>query len=409
VASAHNLAVGFHIEEKPNIAAQYCGTEFGNDTSTLESMNGVKNSTGCLNLLSRLLLGVESSDTTGLSGVRPDAASEAVSQTGAGYGRQDFGELWGLASSHHVIMRTFPALHRLMVGVGNDGADWVDRAIAKERARIDHALSFLSPICQALEQAGNVIVIKSLDHWPDLGSDLDLYTNSESADVVAIMRDRFKALTAERSWGDRLANKWNFIVPGLPELVEVHVSRLGQTGEQVAVTNSLVARASAGQFGPHTLWVPASENRLIVTTLQRMYRHFYFRLCDVADTARLVDSGTVNYDYLESLARSAGLWDGLATYLVTVSGYVESFRGESLRLPDLVTNAARFGNERVSFRRQFLRIPIFPQAAGLYASEWKRLLLNGELQSTLRLSLLPGLAAAAALEMKLTGSDKGIW
>jgi hypothetical protein len=37
------------------------------------------------------------------------------------------------------------------------------------------------------------------------------------------------------------------------------------------------------------------------------------------------------------------------------------------------------------------------------------LLLKGELQNTLRLSLLPGLAAAAALEMKISGSDKGIW
>jgi hypothetical protein len=38
-----------------------------------------------------------------------------------------------------------------------------------------------------------------------------------------------------------------------------------------------------------------------------------------------------------------------------------------------------------------------------------RLLLNGEIRNTLRLSLLPGLATAAALELKLTGSDKGIW
>ncbi len=75
----------------------------------------------------------------------------------------------------------------------------------------------------------------------------------------------------------------------------------------------------------------------------------------------------------------------------------------------MVTTAARFGNERMCFKRKFLRIPIFPQAARLYASEWERLLLNGELQNTLRLSLLPGLAAAAALELKLTGSDKGIW
>jgi hypothetical protein len=281
--------------------------------------------------------------------------------------------------------------------------------VEKERARIDLALSFLSPICQALEQAGDVIVIKSLDHWPDLGSDMDLYTNAEGADVVAIMRDRFEAVVAERSWGDRLANKWNFVVPGLPELVEVHVGRLGQTGEQVAVTNSLVARSGAAQVGSHVFRVPAAEDRLIISTLQRMYRHFYLRLCDVVDTARLVDSGTVDYVYLRSLARSAGLWDGLASYLVTVSGYVQSYRGTGLDLPDLVSNAARFGNERVRFRRRFLRIPIFPQAATLYASEWKRLLLNGELQNALRLSLLPGLAAAAAIELKITGSDKGIW
>jgi len=50
-----------------------------------------------------------------------------------------------------------------------------------------------------------------------------------------------------------------------------------------------------------------------------------------------------------------------------------------------------------------------PQAANLYATELTRLLLNGEITNTLRLSLLPGLAAAAAIELKLTGSDKGIW
>ena len=80
-----------------------------------------------------------------------------------------------------------------------------------------------------------------------------------------------------------------------------------------------------------------------------------------------------------------------------------------LPLPSLVTDAAHFGNELVYFKKKFLRIPIFPQAARFYAAEWKRLLLNGDLQSTFRLSLLPPLAAAAAIEMKMTGSDKGIW
>ncbi len=292
---------------------------------------------------------------------------------------------------------------------GNAGAEWVSGAISRERARIDHALSFLSPICQALEELGDVVVIKSLDHWPDLGSDLDLYSNGKSADVVAVMCERFQAQVAQRSWGDRLANKWNFIIPGLPELIEVHIGRLGQTGEQVAITAFLAARAHVEQFGSHTLSVPASESRLLISTLQRMYRHFYLRLCDVVDTARLVDSGAVDFACLKAVAESAGLWEGLATYLVIVSGYVKSHRAEDLHLPSLVTNAARFGNESVFFRRKFLRVPIFPHAASLYLSEWERLLLNGELQNTLRLSLLPGLAVAAALELKIAESDKGIW
>jgi hypothetical protein len=379
-------------------------------------MNSAKSSPRCLTLLSQLLLGNGESGSGELD--RPNQAVSAASQSQsfesfteslAAFGsREDFTELWTLATSNHVIMRAFSEL-RWSMPRGAEAIDWIDRAIIKEQERIEHALSFLSPICGALEDAGDVIVIKSLDHWPDLGSDLDLYTNADPKNVVAIMRKRFKAQVAERSWGDRLANKWNFIVPGLPELVEVHVSRLGQTGEQIAITESLIARSRIARFGLHEFRVPAPEDRIIISTLQRMYRHFYVRLCDIVDNARLVDEGAVNFIYLKSLAESAGLWGGLATYLVIVSEYVSSYRGEGLPLPSLVTDGARFDSRPVHFRRSFLRIPIFPHSVKLYVSEWKKLLLNGELQSTLRLSLLPGLATAAALELKLTGSDKGIW
>jgi hypothetical protein len=374
-------------------------------------MNCAKNSAGSLTLLSRLLFEPDKnqpSDITAPNAGQQNCSAD-LSEAIATYQSQDFGELWGLAGSHHVIMRALPRLHAVLLAHANDRADWVDHALEKEQARIDQALSFLSPVCEALEQVGVVVVIKSLDHWPDLGSDLDLYTNAKGSDVVAVMREQFKARPDERSWGDRLANKWNFVVPGLSELVEVHVGRLGQTGEQVAITNSLVSRSRTEQFGSYSLRVPAPEDRMVISTLQRMYRHFYLRLCDIADNTRLIDSGTVDYQHLKSLASSSGLWDGLATYLVIVSQYVKSFRGTGLPLPSLVTGAARFGNDLVSFRRRFLRIPIFPQAAKLYVSEWERLLRNGELQNAFRLSLLPGLAAAAALEFKLTGSDKGIW
>ena len=74
-----------------------------------------------------------------------------------------------------------------------------------------------------------------------------------------------------------------------------------------------------------------------------------------------------------------------------------------------MTSAAHFGGKEISLRRSPLSTPLVPHAARLDASELTRLLLNGEIGNTLRLCLLPGLATAAALELKFTGSDKGIW
>lgn len=332
-----------------------------------------------------------------------------IARSAVDFDHEHFTRLLTLATSHHVIMRAFPSLAEGMKAEGSTWTGWVQNAVQIERARIDRALEFLDPICQVLAEIGDVVVIKSLDHWPDLGNDLDLYTNARAADVVALMFDRFQARADKRSWGDRVANKWNFIIPGLPELVEVHVGRLGQTGEQVALTERLVSRARTAQFGAYAFRVPSPEDRIVISTLQRMYRHFYFRLCDVADLARLIESTSIDYVYLESLSRAAGLWDGLATYLAIVSEYVEQYRGNDLVLPASVLESAQFGHASIYFEHNFLRIPVFPEAAQFYAKEWTTLLRHGELRNTLRLSLLPSLAAAAALSFKLTGQDKGIW
>ncbi|HVN17550.1 MAG TPA: hypothetical protein VMU05_02230, partial [Dongiaceae bacterium] len=155
--------------------------------------------------------------------------------------------------------------------------------------------------------------------------------------------------------------------------------------------------------------VLAPEDRIIISTLQRMYRHFYIRLCDVLDNATLIDSEAVDFNYLHDLGTATGLWEGIATYLTIVSGYVQAFRGYGLRLPALVTGSAKFRVDQVYFRNDFLRVPILPHSLNLYAGELRTLIMTGQVRNTLRLSLLPGLATAAALEFKITGSDKGIW
>jgi len=327
------------------------------------------------------------------------------------FSREEFDSLVELASSNHVIVRGLEVFLPIIRKLGNGAhVEWAQEALRAEKARITNAICFLEEICSAFkEQRYDVTVIKSLDHWPDLGSDLDLYTNANPQNVIALMRRQFNAEMAPRSWGDRLACKWNFLIPGLPEAVEIHMGRLGQTGEQIEFASRLPDRSRLVVVGERTFRVPSISDRLMISTLQRMYRHFYFRLCDIVDSAELVDAGDIDYFELRSSAQDAGIWEGVATYLAIVSDYVQKHRGSGVNLPGFVRDSARFGGATVYFGRGFLRVPIMPQSASLYASQLTGLLRRRNLESTARLSLLPWLSTAAVVGQKFTGSDKGIW
>ncbi len=330
-----------------------------------------------------------------------DAARYVAALDGAGQS-----EFLSLADSHHVLIRSLTTVQANVA----DSPAWIQEALAAEHARIQNALRHLNGIVSELEAAKcGVVVMKSLDHWPDLGNDLDLYTTADEQDVVRVMTQCFQAHVEPRSWGDRLAHKWNFAVPGLRESVEVHAKRLGQTGEHIAMARRFVSRRVRKQIAGYSFPMPAPEERIIVATLQRMYRHFYFRVCDIVNSAALVETGALDYPELRRAANLGGIWPGVATYLQIVSDYVRQFRGRGLELPGIIEDAARFGGSAVHVRGKFLRVPIMPHGAGLYTSQVTDAALRGDVPATFRLSLLPPLASAAALAYKITGSDKGIW
>lgn len=358
-----------------------------------------------MTLLSRLLLapqGVDSSSASRIAELKSELRS---------IDKSSFDQLVELANLNHVIVRGMEFFLDTMLESGdNTRATWAGAALTAERERIALAVKFLHEICTAFEEEGHdVAVIKSLDHWPDLGSDLDLYTNTDSGEVAKLMKRRFGAQMAARSWGDRLARKWNFMLPGLPEAVEIHMGRLGQTGEQVKIAARLAQRSRVVTVDGYNFRVTSTSDRILISVLQRMYRHFYFRLCDIVDSAALAESGGLDYQDLRSSAIAAGIWEGTATYLVIVSDYVKSYRGYGIDLPQFVVDSARFGGAEIFFNKDFLRVPIMPQSAKLYGKQLAGMMRRRELHNGARLSLLPWLATAAVVGQKLTGSDKGIW
>jgi hypothetical protein len=357
-----------------------------------------------IKLLSRLLL--QARGALPASGTPAELRDEMLELH-----REEFDEALELANRHHVVVRALELWHGAMRAAGDtERTGWAEGVLAIEHERIKGALPALARICAAFERYGYCIaVIKSLDHWPDIGSDLDLYTDAEPVHVLRVMRRHFCAELEHRSWGDRLACKWNFRVPGLQESVEIHVGRLGQTGEQMNIASSLLKRSRKVNVEGFAFCCPSIPDRLMLSTLQRMYRHFYFRLCDIVDSGSLADRHLIDYDVLRSVAQSAGIWEGVATYMAIVSDYVQTYRGFGLDLPQFVRDASRFGGNKIYFDRGYLRIPIVPQSVGLYGSQLAGTLTKGELRNGARLSLLPWLATAAAVGQKLTGSDKGIW
>jgi len=329
----------------------------------------------------------------------------------AGLSDQERTELLSLADSNHVILRALkPVYERATRDKNLQLAAWAENSIAQERKRIGNMLEHMERVCNGLEAAEcPTTVMKTLDHWPDIGNDIDMYSTAPDEKIVEVMKREFNAEIEPRSWGDRLAHKWNFALEGLKEPIEIHVRRLGQTGEHTDLAKRFVSRRQQKTVDGKTFWVPAPEERIVVATLQRMYRHFYFRVCDIANTAALVESGTINYGELKRVSDFAGIWPGVATYLMIVSGYIERYRGEALDLPQLVREGARFGAEKVRVRGKFIRVPIMPQGAALYTEQVTRTALRGDVPATFRLQLLPPLAVAAAVAFKLTGSDKGVW
>lgn len=312
--------------------------------------------------------------------------------------------LLSTASTHHVIVRAFEQ-HDSSAMMGRFSA-----LAAAERARALRAIDRLHEICRVLEESDcRVCVIKSLDHWPDFGTDLDLLTCSPEETVVGIMTERFRASIEKPTWSDRVARKLNFRMPGLSEFVEIHFGRLGQAGENAELADRILERRVEREVADKSFWVPAPEDRILLATLQRLYRHYYVRICDIANTKALIESGSVDFDELRRAAKRVGIWPGVSTYLRLVSGYVHHYGGRHLELPRRVWLASSFGIEKVYANAGFLRLPLFPQGAQLYVRQLIRAMRRRDTTGAIRLGLVPPLAIAANIRFKVSGDEQGIW
>jgi len=169
----------------------------------------------------------------------------------------------------------------------------------------------------------------------------------------------------------------------------------------------VVERRVRKQLEGFEFYVPAPEERIIISALQRVYRHFYYRLCDMIDIATLLQREEVNFAELRNAADLAGIWPGVSTFLFLIRRYLATFGGE-LNLPRQVLDAAHSRGTGVHFSEGFLRVSKVT-GAELYASQLLQAGKHRDVRALVRLPLLPPLAITAAVAHSFTGNDKGIW
>ena len=324
---------------------------------------------------------------------------------------EEWADFLRFAQLERVKLRTLQLLEKWSSSdAGPTPFDGLEDLVGNERREIGAALAVLDRVVRALELTGrSPIVIKTLDHWPDIGSDLDLFITADEGDVVRVMRSELGAEPQAQSWGDRLAHKWNFRIPELHPLVEIHVGCLGQTGEQNALPAHLERTSVMRDVGPFQFRVPAPEEQVTLATLQRMYRHFYIRLTDLVNLTGLVRAGLLDFMRLRASNERWSVWPGVATLLKITSDYNERAGVGPLPLPEFVVRSARFGAEVTYVGEQFLRVPMMPQGSQLFLQQLVATGAARDFRGATRLILLPALAAAAFVNLRITGDDKGIW
>jgi hypothetical protein len=338
----------------------------------------------------------------------PDAGAESVFSL-TQLDREHVENFLALVNDHHVTVRTLGKLTRSLGGV----VTWSERAgqvMAAEEGRIGASLGFLAAICNELEAAEcPVVVFKTLDHWPDFGNDLDLFVTGDEPTTLQVLRHKFDAQDQVRSWGDYLAHKWSFRVPGCPADVELHINRLGQAGEHVEVARRFVARRCYFETNGHRFPVPAPEERVIAATLQRMYRHLYFRLCDIVNLTSLIRSGELSYEELAISADMGNIWPGVAGCLQIVCDYANQYLAEPICLPESIRAEKRWSANQLHLQGGFLHLSFVSGGAPLFCRQFANTLAAGDFDATMRLSLLPPLASVASLAYAVTGSNGRIW
>lgn len=330
--------------------------------------------------LVRLLVGVAGDNDVAVLADRLDRDSKAF---------------LAICRANRVFVRTLTALDQRGVPL----SDQTRAQLEADRQRVEAGLMFIRDLTELLdEQHVTFTTIKTLDQYPDQGHDIDILLPADAADIGPAVSARFNTTSAPQSLCDRMARKQSYDTPaGLT--LEAHGGRLGQVGEHDRLAEAIVAGRRRQTLDGVTTWVPTPAGRVMLAMLQRVFRHFNFRLCDMVNLAHLLRSGEIDWSEVDRLNRLGAIPLGVSWGLAGAHGLLEEL-GIDHPPPPGIPAPGRCP-VRLEYRRDYYRFALLPVVPRVYLAQMWASAIRGRASTVGRIVSLGAIMALVGANIRL--------
>ena len=267
-----------------------------------------------------------------------------------------------------------------------------NRYLTKEKERVKHALELIKRITEEFDKRKIPFVfIKTLENLPDIGQDIDIYTEASIKELDTLFIKGFKAKLGEASFSDRIARKRNYLIGEVP--IEVHCSRLGQVGEDSKLATEILRNRKTVKINGIKIYSPMIEHKLMLMAQQRVYRHLNIRICDVYNTLKIIKD--IDTGKLKKISKKYGMREGVILYLSYINKIARYYAKNHIIESKI---RVRDWPSEIKDRNMHFRFPEFSTALKSYSSKIISYLLKMDVPGLLRLSLVLPLGVMHVME-----------
>lgn len=305
----------------------------------------------------------------------------------------DWGAVGALARRDGVEQRLATKLEHRGVELPERFADAVRRA--RERtARLVALAVRLGEVCE--RQNLPHVFLTLVQHYPDVGRDVDLLLVRSSLAADRLILDHIPAVPGRRRLRSRLAGRSVYPLSDLGASLNVYHGRLGRLGEHARFADLVLRRRGKVRLGTAMCQAPAPEDQLLLQALSQSCGRRSLPLRDAYWSIALLRSTRLDWGALLTTAGTLGLGPGLACHLDYVEQIHQRLTERPLLDPGLRARLGQHRWGRVEFRQDSFRFPTTLVTGRLYLQQLRAEVAAGDWEAAARLSLLPVIAVPAA-------------